>query len=72
MNTEPSRIIGFVAFVIVAVATQLLDNGIVTSSASVNALHGLILLTPLIAAEIIRAFVSSPATVAKLQGPPAP
>ena len=70
MNTEPALIIGLIASIIVGVAQQVSDSGIVSNAGGVQLLGLLITIVPLIAGAIIRNFVTpvgSPAPV-----PPAP
>lgn len=56
--TEPARIIGTIGTIIVIVAEQLLDNGVVTANGSVNLLHTMIAAIPLILAELTRSQVT--------------
>ena len=58
MKTEPAAIIGFLSAVIVLVCSQAIQQGIVSSSGSVNLLNLVISLTPLIAGLVIRNFVT--------------
>lgn len=58
MKTEPAAIIGFLSAVIVLVCSQAIQQGIVTSTGSVNLLNLVISLAPLIAGLVIRSFVT--------------
>jgi hypothetical protein len=58
MKTEPAIFIGAIASILVAVAQQVLESGIVTSDGVLNVLAVVISIVPLIAAAIIRQFVS--------------
>lgn len=58
MKTEPALIIGTVASIIVIIGQQLLASGIVTSTGALNVLNLVVSTVPLIAAAIIRAFVT--------------
>ena len=57
-RTEPAAVIGFISAAIVLVAQQALVSGIVTSTGSVNLLNLVISTVPLLAALVIRQFVS--------------
>ena len=58
MSKEPAVIIGFVFSVILLLAQQALDSGIVTSAGGVELLGLVISIVPLISATVIRFFVS--------------
>ena len=55
---EPAVWIGFLSALVVLVAQQAITSGIVSSTGSVNLLNLVVSATPLIAALIIRNFVS--------------
>ena len=61
---EPAVWIGFLSALVVLIAQQAITSGIVSSTGSVNLLNLVVSATPLIAALIIRNFVSpvGPAT----------
>ena len=65
-RTEPARVIGLIATVVVLVAQQLLASGIVTSAGSIQWLNLIVSLTPMLAAELTRSQVFSPAVVSDL------
>jgi len=56
--TEPAVVIGAVASIIVLVAQQLLDSGIVTSDGSVKWLNFVVAVVPLIAGILTRTQVT--------------
>ena len=57
-KTEPAVVIGGIAAIIVLVAQQALQNGIISSDGSVKIANFVVSLTPLLAAAVIRFFVS--------------
>lgn len=66
MQTEPARIIGVITAVVIAVVQTLIGQGVLSSNVGTSVINILGVLLPIILAEIIRRFVSSPATVAAL------
>jgi len=58
MRTEPALIIGTVFSIILLVAQQVLDSGIVTNTGAIEVLGLVISIVPLLSAAIIRLFVS--------------
>jgi len=55
---EPAVWIGFLSALVVLIAQQAITSGIVSSTGNVNLLNLVVSATPLIAALIIRNFVS--------------
>jgi hypothetical protein len=75
VNTEPALIIGLIASIIVGVAQQVSDSGLVSNAGAVSVLGLVITIVPLIASAIIRNFVTplgSPAPVPPAAPAPKP
>jgi hypothetical protein len=58
MKTEPAAIIGLVASIIVLIAQQIIASGIVSSAGAIQWLGLVVSVVPLVAALIIRQFVT--------------
>lgn len=67
MKTEPALIIGFIGAAILAVIQTFAGSGIVSADTGQTILNIATTLIPLIVGIITRAFVTSPATVAKIR-----
>lgn len=58
LATEPAVVIGLVSSIVVIVAQQLLDSGIVTSDGGIKWLNFIVALVPLIAGLLTRTQVT--------------
>ena len=58
LGREPSLIIGLIATIIVGVAQQIANSGIVSNAGAVSVIGLIVTIVPLIAAAIIRGFVT--------------
>jgi hypothetical protein len=67
MKTEPALIIGFIGAAVLAVIQTFAGSGIVSADTGQTILNIATTLIPLIVGIITRAFVTSPATVAKIR-----
>jgi hypothetical protein len=58
LGREPAVIIGLIATIIVGIAQQIADSGLVSNAGAVSVIGLIVTVIPLIASAIIRGFVT--------------